>query len=135
MTPSSAPTRDHLYITRGASLDGWLAETLIDLACLATIAAAIAAAVVLLGYAVVCAVWPYGICRRCHGASRLVTRRGRTVRRCRRCRGSGLRLRLGRRLYNHVSRFRHARANERRRRELLYSSPARRDDRFRTGSP
>lgn len=72
-----------------------------------------------LGYAAVCTLWPYGICRRCYGASRMVTRRGRAVRHCRRCRGTGLRLRVGRRLWNRWSRFRHARREAQRRADVI----------------
>lgn len=49
-------------------------------------------------YAVVCAVKPFGPCRRCHGSGE-TTRFGKP-RTCPRCRGKRLRLRLGRRAHN-----------------------------------
>lgn len=78
----------------------------------AAVLALLGVALVVLSYLLACAVWPYRLCRRCHGTSRLVTRRGR-ARYCPRCRGTGLRLRLGRRVYNRVARFRHARRADR----------------------
>ncbi|GAA4461018.1 zinc finger-like domain-containing protein [Phytohabitans houttuyneae] len=62
----------------------------------------LATAVVTLGYAVTCWLWPFKRCRRCHGTGR---RRGpilRMYRLCRRCHGDGLRLRIGRRIGNHL---------------------------------
>lgn len=55
-------------------------------------------------YAALCAVSPFGNCRRCRGFGFHLrhTRRGRLVRGrdCRRCRGYGRRIRVGRHLYN-----------------------------------
>ncbi|WFB08618.1 hypothetical protein LRS74_17350 [Streptomyces sp. LX-29] len=66
--------------------------------------------VVTLGYVVLCAVSPFGDCRKCDGfgAKVRVTRRGRAKvgRICRRCRGEGKRLRIGRRLHNRARRLR-----------------------------
>jgi len=55
--------------------------------------------VVTVGYLLVCAVWPFTTCRRCHGTGR---HRGplRGVRLCHRCDATGLRLRWGRRAWN-----------------------------------
>jgi DnaJ-class molecular chaperone len=56
-----------------------------------------------LGYALVCTISPYRVCRRCHGFGfATTTRRGRPKRgkTCRRCRGAGARIRTGRRLFN-----------------------------------
>lgn len=101
MSPAAIPTRDHL-------------DTLLDqLLHLVATGAVVATAVALLGYAIVCTAWPYRVCPRCYGASRLVTRSGRVARRCRRCHGTGLRLRLGRRAWNWFSRYRHARREAR----------------------
>jgi hypothetical protein len=58
------------------------------------------------GYLGTCAVWPFAPCRRCSGAGRFRSRLGRLYRLCRRCDGTGLRLRLGRRLWNAVQRLR-----------------------------
>lgn len=63
---------------------------------------------VTLCYVALCAVAPFGRCRRCNGLGFDLThtRRG-TPRRgkdCRRCRATGRRLRLGRRLHNTAAR-------------------------------
>lgn len=50
------------------------------------------------GYAVLCAVRPFGQCRRCDGTGEI--ERFRKTRTCPRCRGHKLRLRLGRRAHN-----------------------------------
>jgi DnaJ-class molecular chaperone len=59
-----------------------------------------------LGYSLACAVWPFVPCPRCHGSTKRRAPIGRAVRICRRCRGTGLRLRLGRRMWNHLRRHR-----------------------------
>ncbi|MFV6027099.1 hypothetical protein [Streptomyces sp. NPDC056264] len=59
----------------------------------------------LAGYALLCAASPFGTCRKCHGLGGTVVldRKGRPKKgkRCRRCKGHGKRLRVGRRLTNH----------------------------------
>ncbi|MDT3396157.1 hypothetical protein RKE29_05795 [Streptomyces sp. B1866] len=59
---------------------------------------------VTLGYATLCAVSPFGPCRKCRGFGQQVRTdrhgRPRPGRACRRCRGTGKRIRLGRHLYN-----------------------------------
>jgi hypothetical protein len=56
--------------------------------------------VVLAGYAITCLIWPYANCRRCHGSGKLWSPFGdRRYRYCRRCHHTGMRLRLGRRLW------------------------------------
>jgi hypothetical protein len=50
------------------------------------------------GYAVLCAARPFAPCRRCRGVGEI--ERFRKVRRCPRCRGKRLRLRVGRRAHN-----------------------------------
>ncbi|MFY1689240.1 hypothetical protein [Plantactinospora sp. WMMB782] len=52
-----------------------------------------------LGYLGVCAVSPFGPCRRCSGNGR-----GRTYRHCNRCDGTGRRIRIGRHLWNEIRR-------------------------------
>lgn len=59
-----------------------------------------------LGYCLACAVWPFVPCPRCQGSAQQHAPIGRAFRICRRCRGTGLRLRLGRRLWNHLRRHR-----------------------------
>lgn len=60
--------------------------------------------VVTFGYILACAIWPYQPCPRCHGTGKLRAPFGRALRICGRCRGTGLRLRLGRRIWNHLRR-------------------------------
>jgi hypothetical protein len=60
---------------------------------------ALAAVVWLAGYAVHCAWWPFAACRTCDGAGKFRSKSGRAWRRCRRCKGSGERVRVGRRLW------------------------------------
>ena len=55
--------------------------------------------VVLVGYVVVCAVWPFANCRRCGGEGKFLSPFGGSWRRCKRCSGSGERVRVGRRLW------------------------------------
>ncbi|MEU6165380.1 hypothetical protein [Streptomyces tanashiensis] len=59
----------------------------------------------LAGYALLCAASPFGTCRKCQGLGGAVVldRKGRPKKgkRCRRCKGHGKRLRVGRRLTNH----------------------------------
>lgn len=56
-------------------------------------------------YLALCWVEPFRACRTCHGRGRLPTGFGRSTRTCRRCRGTGLRLRLGRHAINHYRRI------------------------------
>ena len=52
-------------------------------------------------YLLKCVVAPWGVCRRCDGKRYL----GRFIRRpCPRCRGYGIRVRVGRRLYRYLRR-------------------------------
>ncbi|MER6289140.1 hypothetical protein [Streptomyces sviceus] len=60
------------------------------------------------GYASVCAASPFGDCRKCNGFGFAMTtdrkgkpKRGKT---CRRCKGHGKRIRVGRWLYNRAAR-------------------------------
>ncbi|MEU4230049.1 hypothetical protein AB0F17_37640 [Nonomuraea sp. NPDC026600] len=59
----------------------------------------------LLGYAAACAADPFGCCRRCKGHGKTLKPNGRVKRWCRPCDGTGLRLRIGRRLYNYLRRL------------------------------
>ena len=64
--------------------------------------------VVTLSYASVCAASPFGDCRKCRGFGFAMTtdRKGRPKRgkTCRRCKGQGKRIRVGRWLYNRAVR-------------------------------
>ncbi|MFC4146809.1 hypothetical protein ACFO0M_11155 [Micromonospora mangrovi] len=66
---------------------------------------ALLASLTVLGYAlcylVVCVASPWGRCRRCHGRRYHRTAIG-TRRDCRRCDGTGIRVRAGRRLLDHI---------------------------------
>jgi hypothetical protein len=57
-----------------------------------------------LGYACVCAASPFGACRKCRGMGFALKtdRKGRPKRgkHCRRCDGNGIRIRVGRHLWN-----------------------------------
>ncbi|WP_433721729.1 hypothetical protein ACQP2Y_41020 [Actinoplanes sp. CA-051413] len=64
-----------------------------------------ALAFVTLGYAIVCAVSPFGTCRRCAGLGRIGAARGLRSRPCRRCDATGIRIRLGRHLYHQATRI------------------------------
>ncbi|WP_336318796.1 hypothetical protein [Streptomyces lavendofoliae] len=52
----------------------------------------------LAGYALLCAVKPFGLCRKCQGTGIREVRKG--IMTCRRCHGQRYRLRVGRRLLN-----------------------------------
>lgn len=62
-------------------------------------------------YWVACLVWPFAACRRCHGDGKSRSPSGRTWRLCKRCDGTGRRLRVGRHVINYLRR---ARADARR---------------------
>lgn len=68
------------------------------------ILASLAIFVALIGYAASCAVRPFAPCRICHNQPRT----SRARRGCRRCHGTGYRLRIGRRVYHHARRTYHA---------------------------
>jgi hypothetical protein len=54
-------------------------------------------------YGVACAIWPFGACLRCGGDGKLRSPSGKAWRRCKRCKGTGTRLRIGRRILNRLS--------------------------------
>jgi hypothetical protein len=62
--------------------------------------------IVAICYAAVCAASPFGTCRRCSGTGRRGTDRGLRSRACRRCDGVGIRIRLGRHVFNELTRIR-----------------------------
>lgn len=53
-------------------------------------------------YAALCWIRPFGPCRACKGDGATITRRG-IAKPCRRCKTTGLRLRVGRRIHNRAS--------------------------------
>jgi hypothetical protein len=50
-------------------------------------------------YAIACFVWPFTDCGKCGGGGRFRSPSGKAFRRCRRCKGTGTQVRLGRRLW------------------------------------
>ena len=64
------------------------------------------ATALILGYSLLCWVRPFGRCRACSGTGTRRTLLLRRLRPCRWCKGAGLRLRTGRRAYNHLARIR-----------------------------
>ena len=59
---------------------------------------------VTIGYFALCAIWPFKACRRCGGIGHLVGP-FRGIRLCHLCDATGLRLRLGRRIWNTFARL------------------------------
>ncbi|MFG1656867.1 hypothetical protein ACGFIY_10105 [Micromonospora chersina] len=59
-------------------------------------------ALLTLGYLGLCVVSPFGRCRTCHGTGRNRSPLGRIRRDCRRCAATGLRIRRGRHVINHL---------------------------------
>jgi hypothetical protein len=59
----------------------------------------VAGAALVVGYAVHCWWLPFAACWKCDGAGRFRSASGRSWRRCRRCKGSGERVRFGRRVW------------------------------------
>jgi hypothetical protein len=47
------------------------------------------------GYVVACWIWPFAACRKCDGAGKFQSPSGRAWRNCKRCKGSGKRVRGG----------------------------------------
>lgn len=57
-----------------------------------------------LGYAAACRWWPFKACRKCNGEGKLRSPSGKAWRKCTRCKGTGARLRTGRRISNYLTR-------------------------------
>lgn len=62
-------------------------------------------------YLFTCLVWPFGKCRRCKGVGKFKSPFGSAFRHCGKCDGSGLRVRLGRHVINHMRAVRGAGTN------------------------
>ena len=58
------------------------------------------------GYLLACRIWPFTGCPRCDALGRIHSPGGKSWRECRKCKGTGRRLRIGRRLWNHHERTR-----------------------------
>ncbi|MEV0325100.1 hypothetical protein AB0H63_01435 [Micromonospora echinospora] len=63
--------------------------------------ASLAALIYAASYAIRCAISPWGRCRRCHGTGNRPALIGRR-RDCPRCNGTGIRVRIGRRIAEHI---------------------------------
>lgn len=66
----------------------------------------LSATLLTLGYCLLCWVRPFGRCRICSGTGTRQTLILRRFRSCGWCHGAGLRLRVGRRVYNYLARVR-----------------------------
>ena len=62
----------------------------------------LAGLVAALWYGGSCWWWPFAACWRCDGAGKLARSDGKVYRRCRWCKGTGRRLRVGRWAFNYV---------------------------------
>lgn len=68
---------------------------------------ALAAVAVGFGYVAVCSFWPWGSCRWCRGGRKYSWFSDRYWRDCRRCKGTGRRVRLGRRVWTWLGARKH----------------------------
>ena len=62
-------------------------------------------------YLLTCLIWPFGKCCRCKGAGKFKSPLGKAYRHCGKCQGSGLRVRIGRHVINHIRATRGAGTN------------------------
>ncbi|MGH3985690.1 MAG: hypothetical protein ACRDTZ_00025 [Pseudonocardiaceae bacterium] len=58
------------------------------------------------GYGFACWFWPWTSCRRCEGAGRFRSPSGKNWRRCPKCKGKSSKVRLGRRIFDAVTKKR-----------------------------
>lgn len=80
-------------------------EAVLDPVTLLAITTTTIALIVAFRYGIACWIRPFGTCRKCQGKRHLPNRIGRGTHECRRCKGTGLRLRWGRHLFNFVRRL------------------------------
>ncbi|GGK09562.1 hypothetical protein GCM10010123_44310 [Pilimelia anulata] len=66
---------------------------------------ALIATMIATAYGLACWLLPFGTCRACRGAGARPHRLTGRLRPCRRCRSSGMRLRVGRAVWNHAARI------------------------------
>jgi DnaJ-class molecular chaperone len=104
---STLTTATHGSGMGSASID--LAATVHTATQAATVALIVTA--VISFYLLTCLVWPFGKCRRCKGAGKFKSPFGRAYRHCGTCEGSGLRVRVGRHVINHIRATRGAGTN------------------------
>lgn len=69
-----------------------------------TLAATATVMVAVAGYLIACWLFPFAACFRCEGSGKKRSSSGRAWRRCRRCKGTGSRLRFGRKVGNWLAR-------------------------------
>lgn len=67
------------------------------------VATTVLALVTAIGYAVACWLFPFAACYRCDGSGKKRSPSGKAWRKCSRCKGSGARLRLGRKVVHWVT--------------------------------
>jgi hypothetical protein len=68
-----------------------------------TVGLVVVAGLLVVGYFLACAAYPFGKCRRCDGIGRLHSPGRAHWRDCKRCAGTGARVRIGRRVYMRLS--------------------------------
>lgn len=103
------PTTTATTLLTAATHGSGLAATVHTLAQAATVALIVTVSIAF--YLLTCLVWPFGKCRRCKGAGKFKSPLGNAYRRCGRCDGSGLRVRIGRHVINHIRATRGAGTN------------------------
>jgi hypothetical protein len=103
--PTIAATTFLTAATHGSGL----AATVHTLAQAATVALIVTVSIAF--YLLTCLVWPFGKCLRCKGAGKFKSPIGKAYRHCGKCQGSGLRVRIGRHVINHIRATRGAGTN------------------------
>jgi hypothetical protein len=79
-------------VTAHSHTGGWLLLAIVGLSLVA-------------GYVIACWIWPFRACPRCDGSGKIRSPSGKAWRPCKRCKGGGARLRIGRRIFNYGSRL------------------------------
>ncbi|TDU89177.1 hypothetical protein EV138_2737 [Kribbella voronezhensis] len=103
------PTTTATTLLTAATHGSGLTATVHTLAQAATVALIVTVSIAF--YLLTCLVWPFGKCRRCKGAGKFKSPLGNAYRHCGKCDGSGLRVRIGRHVINHIRATRGAGTN------------------------
>ncbi|MFF1822074.1 hypothetical protein ACFVWG_32505 [Kribbella sp. NPDC058245] len=106
---SRAATAIPIPATHGSELAATVTATAHTAGQVATVLLVVTIAVAF--YLFTCLVWPFGKCRRCKGVGKFKSPFGNAFRHCGKCDGSGLRVRLGRHVINHIRAVRGAGQN------------------------
>ena len=106
---SRAATATLTTATQGSDPAATLTATIHTAVQVATVLLIVTVAVAF--YLFTCLVWPFGKCRRCKGVGKFKSPFGNAFRHCGKCDGSGLRIRLGRHVINHMRAVRGAGQN------------------------